>query len=182
MKHVPVLLEAVIEKVKEISVSGGVFVDATFGRGGHAQEIMRVRPDFKIFAIDCDEEAIALGTRDFSGDVKSGRLMFVHGNFNNFSELMSHKNINEPIVGFLLDLGVSSPQLDEGHRGFSFYHEGPLDMRMDRTLNITAADIINGWSEKELNDLFHNLGEVRSPFRVTKKIIEARKERVFSNT
>lgn len=183
MSHVPVLLESVLEKIKGISVTEGLFVDATFGRGGHTREILKARPDFKVFAVDCDEEAIAHGTRDFETEAKSGRLQLVRGNFNKFSELLAQSQMGkESIVGFLLDLGVSSPQLDQGQRGFSFYHEGPLDMRMDRSLNLTAANIVNSWSEKELNDLFHELGEVRSPFRVTNKILEARKERAFSTT
>jgi 16S rRNA (cytosine1402-N4)-methyltransferase len=183
MKHVPVLLEDVLEQVKAIAVHDGFFMDGTFGRGGHTRAILEARPDFKVIGLDCDEEAIAYGFKEMESLVASGRLTLLRGNFSDFDKVLSaspHQTVQ--LAGILLDLGVSSPQLDEGRRGFSFYHDGPLDMRMDQSQEFTAADIVNGWDEKGLNDLFHNLGEVRSPFRVTKKILDMRKERAFSTT
>lgn len=183
MKHVPVLLQPVMEKIKEIGVHKGLFIDGTFGRGGHTREILRLRPDFKIIGLDCDEDAIEFGVKEFTAELASEKLVLLHGNFSDFDHLLSSElEKGLPLAGVLLDLGVSSPQLDESRRGFSFYNEGPLDMRMNRSQEVTAADIVNTWDEKALNDLFHAFGEVRSPFRVTKKILEARKERAFSTT
>lgn len=178
MIHTPVLLEAVLEKIGEMNLREGFFVDGTFGRGGHTREILRLHQELKIIALDCDVEALEYGAIHFKQDIASGRLILKHGNFTDFGQLIEVNNC----VGFLLDLGVSSPQLDEGRRGFSFYHDGPLDMRMNTSQEYTAADIINEWDEQGLNDLFHNLGEVRSPFRVTKKILESRKQKPFTTT
>jgi 16S rRNA (cytosine1402-N4)-methyltransferase len=174
--HTPVLLESVVEMVRAIKIQGGTFVDATFGRGGHTKEILRARPDIKILGLDCDTEAIDYGRENFKSEISAGRLELRHQNFSDFS------CESEKIIGALLDLGVSSPQLDEGRRGFSFYHDGPLDMRMNSAQEVTASYIVNNWSEDDLNNLFRNLGEIRHPFRVTKKIVEARKEKAFSTT
>lgn len=177
-KHIPVLLSHVIENVQAIKAKDGLFVDCTFGRGGHTREILNIRPDLRIMGIDCDLEAIEYGTTHFASELAQGRLILKHGNFSDFTNMIE----NQRVLGFLLDLGVSSPQLDEGRRGFSFYHDGPLDMRMNTTQEFTAADIVNEWDEQGLNDLFHNLGEVRSPFRVTRKILDMRKQRPFTTT
>jgi len=179
MSHIPVLLEDVLKYVNEIEVRDGVFLDGTFGRGGHTREILRIRPDMRVIALDCDDEAIEYGRQTFTADLNSGRLEIHHGNYSDFKKFIPN---GQMLSGALLDLGVSSPQLDEGRRGFSFYHDGPLDMRMDRSAPQTAADVVNNWGEDELNDLFIEWGEVRSPFRVTKKIIEARNKRLFSTT
>lgn len=183
MKHIPVLLEDVLTQVNEISVRDQVFVDGTFGRGGHTREILRARPDFKVLGLDCDAEAIEFGQKEFANDINSGRLELIRMNFSDFKNIeASDKFKNKKFAGFLLDLGVSSPQLDEGRRGFSFYHDGPLDMRMDQSQKFNAADIVNTWDEEGLNELFKNFGEVRRPYRVTQKILEARNERAFSTT
>lgn len=189
MIHTPVLLTEVLEKISEIKLRQGIFIDGTFGRGGHLREILNLRPEFKFIALDCDLEALAHGELNFAEEIAAGRLTLKHGNFLDFDQLIGgggRPDTGRPdasgVAGFLLDLGVSSPQLDEGRRGFSFYHDGPLDMRMNRSQEFTAADIINDWDEKGLNDLFHNLGEVRSPFRVTQKILDARKQKRFTTT
>lgn len=186
MSHIPVLLEDVVRMAAEIQVKEGLFVDATFGRGGHTQAIMNARPDFKMLGIDCDEAAIQYGRIHFAKQIEEGRLALFRGNFSQFNQILSNYksalSTEVKVLGALMDLGVSSPQLDEGHRGFSFYHDGPLDMRMDQSLEVTAADIVNTWDEKGLNELFQTLGEVRSPYRVTNKIIEQRKKNAFSTT
>lgn len=194
MIHIPVLLEPVVSKVKEIEVRDGFFLDGTFGRGGHTRAILEARPDFKVIGIDCDQQAIDFGFKNFENEIASGRLQLYCGNFSDFDRIIlsgaslaetnafGHSRELPLLAGILLDLGVSSPQLDEGPRGFSFYQDGPLDMRMDHTQKFTAADIVNTWDEQSLNDLFHHYGEVKKPFRVTKKILEARKEKPFSRT
>jgi 16S rRNA (cytosine1402-N4)-methyltransferase len=177
--HVPVLLDAVIENVKSLNTKGGVFLDGTFGRGGHTRAILEVRPDIQVIGLDCDQEAIEFGEREFASEIASGRLKLVRSNFSDFQSALDE---SAELVGVLLDLGVSSPQLDEGRRGFSFYHDGPLDMRMDLRSDLTAAEIVNTWSEDELQDLFRQWGEVHSPFRVTERILEARNVKAFSTT
>jgi 16S rRNA (cytosine1402-N4)-methyltransferase len=176
--HTPVLLAPFLDLIGAMSDEKNTFLDGTFGRGGHTRAILEAKKMWRVIALDCDEEAIAFGKENFAAEVASGRLDFRRANFTNFANEIR----GEKIIGGLLDLGVSSPQLDEGRRGFSFYHNGPLDMRMDQTTDLTAATIVNSWSEKDLNDVFHELGEVRSPFRISKKIVEARRRQAFQTT
>jgi 16S rRNA (cytosine1402-N4)-methyltransferase len=176
--HIPVLLNDVLENVSSITPRDGVFVDATFGRGGHSREILKANSDLRILGLDCDLEAIQYGEQNFATEIQSGRLQLKHGNFSDFENAVG----DQRIIGFLLDLGVSSPQLDEGRRGFSFYHDGPLDMRMNTTQEFTAADIINDWDEDSLNELFQKYGEVGRPYRVTERIVTARKQKPFATT
>lgn len=190
MKHIPVLLGPVIQNVRDIKVRDGFFLDGTFGRGGHTRAILDARPDFNVIGLDCDQEAIDFGFQEFAQEVECGRLTLYRGNYSEFAKIILHggnaqvsaKNEKPLLTGILLDLGVSSPQLDEGPRGFSFYHDGPLDMRMDQSQDFTAADIVNSWDEQGLNQLFQEYGEIRKPFRVTKKILETRKTKPFSRT
>lgn len=178
MIHIPVLLSEVktaFEPLKEYTAP--VYFDGTFGRGGHYREIKAMIPQMKAIAFDQDPEAIEYGKKNFAADIESGALTLIHDNFVNFS----HHEL--PKFDFmLLDLGVSSPQLDQPGRGFSFYHQGPLDMRMNNSTGVTAADIIHSYSEKELIQLFQELGEVKSPFRVVKAIVHDRETKRFDYT
>jgi 16S rRNA C1402 N4-methylase RsmH len=155
-QHVPVLLKEILEVFSIYQDKSTVkYLDGTFGRGGHFQCLKKLLPQMKTVALDQDPDAIAYAREHFSPMVESGELALEHKNFSKFSDL------NLGLFDMmLLDLGVSSPQLDESHRGFSFYHNGPLDMRMDGTQQLKASDLINELSEKELNDLFFKLGEV----------------------
>ncbi len=184
--HTPVLLNAILDHLSEMPDEGW-FVDGTFGRGGHTRAILSAKKDWRVLALDCDLDAIEFAQREFQNDIMSGRLKVLHAEFSDVDTWIKAlqadtNNKTAHVIGMLLDLGVSSPQLDEGRRGFSFYHEGPLDMRMNARDTVTAADIVNTWPEKDLNDLFHHLGEVRSPFRVSRKIVERRREKRFSTT
>ncbi|OQW49869.1 MAG: hypothetical protein A4S09_11515 [Proteobacteria bacterium SG_bin7] len=172
--HAPVMLNEVISVFKESQTPLNVFLDGTFGRGGHTKALIENFPGVHVWGMDQDEEAIAAGKA-----LSLSNLTLVHGNFSEFEKkIVEQKSFD----GILLDLGVSSPQLDDAGRGFSFYHDGPLDMRMDRSQKMTAADIINGWDEDELIDLFKNLGEVRNPFRVVRAIVHDRKTTLFTTT
>ncbi|MCB0415652.1 MAG: 16S rRNA (cytosine(1402)-N(4))-methyltransferase RsmH [Bdellovibrionales bacterium] len=183
MEHIPVLFDPIMEFVKASSPK--VFLDATFGRGGHARGIFDHSPEVKIFAMDQDHEAIQYAQLHFSKELETESLVLIHDNFKNikrhFSELKSKYKI-PGFDGILVDLGVSSPQLDNAERGFSFYNDGPLDMRMDQRQELTAADIVNNWSEEELVQLFKELGEVFKPYRVAKAIVHDRKEKLFERT
>lgn len=178
MLHLPVLLHEVIQFVSEIEAPLREGLDLTFGRGGHTRELLKAFADLKITAMDRDPEAIRYGQTEMVEYIEKGRLKFVPGNFHELTP-------PGPSAGWdfiLADLGVSSPQLDDAHRGFSFYHDGPLDMRMDTTTGVTAADIVNRWTTDELVQLFKQLGEVPRPRRVAERIVHERKETPFART
>ena len=168
--HRPVLVKPFINFLKTLD-NFQYFLDGTFGRGGHTKCVLSEFSKVKIEALDWDEEAICYGKETFPS------VNFVKTEFSAFT---NEKKRNYDAI--LLDLGVSSPQLDQPHRGFSFYNEGPLDMRMSQGLSITAADIINQWSEKELIQLFQNIGYVQSPYKVVSQIVHERKKNLFTTT
>jgi 16S rRNA (cytosine1402-N4)-methyltransferase len=173
--HKSVLVSEVMEGLSP--TSGGLYVDGTVGGGGHARMILeRSAPDGRLVGLDRDEEALAaaqLRLESFAGRFELHRANYVQ--MREFVE-------NESCSGVLLDLGVSSPQLDWGERGFSFQLEGPLDMRMDRRDPITAADIINTWPEEELANLFWELGEERNSRPLARVIVTHRAARKFETT
>jgi len=170
MEHVPVLLK---ETVDGLAVKkGGRYVDGTFGRGGHSREI--VRRGGEVLGIDRDEAAVAAGQR-LSVEVEGG-LRVVKGDHGEL-ERIARENGWDAVDGILLDLGVSSPQLDEAERGFSFLREGPLDMRMDRSRGITAADLVNGESAERLEEIFRAWGEEPNARKIARAIEKARGER-----
>jgi 16S rRNA (cytosine1402-N4)-methyltransferase len=183
--HKPVFLEDVLTvfRAKQGVVSN--LFDGTFGRGGHTRAIMHEYPSAKMVAFDWDEEAIRFGREKFAAEIESGRLHLVHASYADFKKVREASSAPGFSRGFdlmLLDLGVSSPQLDTAERGFSFYHEGPLDMRMDQRLETTAADIVNTWEEQDLARLFIEYGEVQRPFRVVRAICHDRKTKPFVGT
>jgi 16S rRNA (cytosine1402-N4)-methyltransferase len=176
--HIPVLFEEVMTQFRETPTAIRRYLDTTFGRGGHTRGILRAFPEAKVVAVDQDIEAIHYGEQNFADEILNGRLRLVHAKFWEL-ETIADLGTFELI---LADLGVSSPQLDQAQRGFSFYHQGPLDMRMDQRDSTTAADIINTWSEDELNELFQKLGEVSRPYRVTRAIVHDRDSKPFQLT
>lgn len=176
-QHKPVLLNEVIEVFKALK-SPQVFLDATFGRGGHSEALLKAFPNVELWAMDQDEEAIREGESKFAPAIAAKTVNLVRGNFYKFREKIPGKTFD----GILLDLGVSSPQLDNAARGFSFYHDGPLDMRMDKSQALTAEEIVNDWPEEELISIFKELGEIRSPYRIVKAIIHDRKTERYTTT
>ena len=173
--HAPVFLRAVMDVFR----SGGLVrttFDGTFGRGGHAAAVMAEWPSAKMVAFDWDEDAIRFGQEKFASEIASGQLTLVRANFQDFADARKQvAAVNQKFDRMLLDLGVSSPQLDQPHRGFSFYNDGPLDMRMDQRLTTTAADLVNEMDEQDLARLFIEYGEVQKPFRVVRAIVNDRK-------
>ena len=168
--HNPVLLK---ETVDALSVRpGGRYVDGTLGRAGHAKEI--IARGGEVLGIVRDEQAI----REI-GEVAG--LTAVRGRHGSLKEIANEKGWNE-VDGILLDLGVSSPQLDEAGRGFSFLREGPLDMRMDRSCGLSAADIVNGESAERLEEIFRTLGEEPQARRIAKAVAKERAEKPFETT
>jgi 16S rRNA (cytosine1402-N4)-methyltransferase len=172
---VPVLLAEALELLAVRP--GGLYVDGTVGLGGHAEEVLaRSAPDGRLVAFDRDAEALALAASRLAAF--GGRVRFEHADFREMPERMK----GESPDGVLLDLGVSSMQLDQAERGFSVSAEGPLDMRMDRSQAFTAADLVNRLPEKELADLVYRFGEERASRRIARAIVETRRAQPIRTT
>jgi 16S rRNA (cytosine1402-N4)-methyltransferase len=170
--HTPVLLREVLAAL-DIR-AGGRYVDATFGRGGHSAAILeRVGPQGAVIAFDRDPAAIAAGRERFAND---GRMTLVSSAFSRLSAVMSEMGLTGAIDGVLLDLGVSSPQLDDASRGFSFMHDGPLDMRMDHSTGASAADFVAKAPEHDIARVIRDFGEERFAKRIARAIVNARRE------
>lgn len=176
--HQPVLLQ---EAIKGLAIQAdGVYVDGTFGRGGHSQAILQhLNAEGRLIAIDKDHEAIAFAKTHFAQD---SRFKIVQGSFAALGEITHKLNIFGKIHGILLDLGVSSPQLDDAGRGFSFLQQGPLDMRMDREQHLDAARFINQASVEDMEKIFKMYGEERFARRIAKAIISAREQSPIQTT
>ena len=169
-EHTPVLLDEVLAGLAV--QADGRYCDATFGRGGHTAALLaRLGPAGRVCAIDRDPEAIAAGRARFAGEP---RLTLVQGSFGRLGELVRTAGWEGGLQGVLLDLGVSSPQLDEARRGFSFMQDGPLDMRMDNESGSSAAQWLARAGEREIADVLFRLGEERFSRRIARAIVAAR--------
>lgn len=173
--HVTVLLK---EAVEALSVrAGGVYLDATFGRGGHSRAILAGLGEAgRLLALDRDPMAIAAGRV-----LEDSRFTLLHRPFSELSEGAAEAGMTG-FDGILFDLGVSSPQLDDGGRGFSFRHDAPLDMRMDTTRGETAAEWLARAETREITEVIRNYGEERFAFQIAKKVVAARAERPVTTT
>jgi len=176
-RHVPVLLEEVL--AASGAERGGAFIDATFGAGGYTRAILADHPDNRVIAIDRDPTAIAGGQGLV--DECAGRLMLVEGRFGALDTIAEDAGLAGAIDGVVLDIGVSSMQLDEAERGFSFRFDGPLDMRMERA-GETAADLVNEGDEALLADIFYHYGEERRARAIARAIVERRRRQPFETT
>ena len=173
--HIPVLLKEVMEQISP--KDGGIYVDGTFGAGGYTRAALQAA-DCKVYAIDRDPDAIANGqalVEEFDG-----RLKLLHGTFGKMKELLNDEGIDH-VDGVMLDIGVSSMQIDQAERGFSFQKDGALDMRMSRN-GLSAADVVNKYGEKELADIIYLYGEERYSRRIAAAVVSRRRERAFSTT
>ncbi len=169
-EHTPVLLEEVIEALAVRP--GGRYVDCTVGGGGHTERILEASsPDGEILGVDLDPEALAGARQQLAsfGD----RITLVEGNFGQLGDICREQGF-APVEGILLDLGLSSLQLEDGPRGFSFQREGPLDMRFSPRQELTAADIVNTYSEERLAKLLWEYGEERLSRRIARRLIDQR--------
>ena len=173
--HRTVLLEEAVAAL-EIKPSGA-YVDATFGRGGHSRAILaQLGPAGRLLALDRDPQAIAAAAA-----IDDPRFAIRHAAFAELADVACAAGFAQ-VDGVLLDIGVSSPQLDEGARGFSFRHDAPLDMRMDTTQGETAAEFLARADIKEITEVIRNYGEERFAFQIAKKIVAARSERPVTTT
>jgi len=168
--HAPVLLDEVLEGLA--LRADGVYCDATFGRGGHTAGILAaLGPTGRVIAIDRDPEAVAHGRRRFAAEP---RLTLARGSFGRLEELVRTAGVGGQLQGVLMDLGVSSPQLDEAGRGFSFMQDGPLDMRMDNESGQSAAQWLAKAGEREIAEVLRELGEERYARRIARAIVTTR--------
>jgi len=176
--HVPVLLGPVLEGLN--IRANGCYVDGTFGRGGHSSAILeRLTADGRLIAIDRDPQAIASAPEALLSDP---RFELIRGESAQLEKFIDERGLRGSVDGVLLDLGVSSPQLDEASRGFSFLRDGPLDMRMDPDAGISAADWLARVDEKELKRVLKTYGEERSAARIARAIVAARDEAPIETT
>lgn len=176
-EHVSVLL---METVDGLNVKpDGIYVDGTLGGGGHSEEILKRLDTGLLIGIDQDEAALAAASKRLEkyGD----KFVAVHNNFSNIKEILKELDIKK-IDGMMMDLGVSSHQLDEADRGFSYRFDAELDMRMDRTKEFSAKEIINTYSEDELNRIIRDYGEENWARRIAKFIVERREEKPLETT
>lgn len=176
--HQSVLLN---EALQALSIkSDGVYIDATFGRGGHSEAILKCLGDEgRLLAFDQDPEAIEFGRKHFSGD---SRIMFEHCNFSQVERVVGEHDLAQRIDGVLMDLGVSSPQLDDAERGFSFLRSGPLDMRMDTSQGESARQWLARVDMEDLIMVLKRFGEERFARRIATAIVDTRKEQPITET
>ncbi len=177
-QHQPVLLE---EAVSSLRIrEDGIYLDATFGRGGHSRAIMsRLTEQGRLFTLDKDPQAVAAGVEEWGDDP---RFSIVQGSFAEIDRLAREWQIERNLDGIFLDLGVSSPQLDDPERGFSFMRDGPLDMRMDPTKGVSAAEWLADTPEREMSRVFWEFGEERYARRIARSIVKARQQQRLETT
>jgi len=177
-EHTPVLLNETLEYLDP--KPGGVYIDGTLGGAGHSSEIIkRIVPGGKLLGIDQDSNAIDAAKRRL--EAYKDNVVIVRDNFRNIKAIALQKGFEE-VDGILLDIGVSSHQLDEKERGFSYMHDGPLDMRMDTESSLNASDIVNNISEQELIRILRDYGEEKWAVRIAKFIAEERKNSRIDTT
>lgn len=176
-EHISVLLKEILDglNIKE----DGIYVDGTLGGAGHSAEIVKRLTTGKLIGIDQDLNALKKASEVLKE--YSDKVILIHNNYENIYEVLSDLGI-EKVDGILLDLGVSSHQLDEESRGFSHNKDAPLDMRMDETSSFSAWDVVNKYSEEELEKIIWNYGEDRWARRIAKFIVEERKEKSIDTT
>ena len=175
--HEPVLLEEVIGWLRP--EKGGTFVDCTVGLGGHARAILAASSETRLLGIDRDSKTLALARERLS--IFEGRVKLVHANFADIALVLKDVELAE-VNGVLADLGVSSPQLQRGERGFSFSSDAPLDMRMDQSSGETAAGLVNQLDERELADLIFEYGEERGARKIARAIARERDRSEIATT
>ncbi len=178
VEHVPVLRDEVMQALR--IRADGVYLDATYGRGGHAGEIMKkLGPNGRLLALDRDPQAVEAAQKNFGRDA---RFRIEKGPFSMLGHYVDNQGLMGQVNGILLDLGVSSPQLEDPRRGFSFRYDGPLDMRMDPDSGKSAADWLGKANEREIARVIRDYGEERFARRIARAIMRSRKEQPITTT
>jgi 16S rRNA (cytosine1402-N4)-methyltransferase len=177
-RHSPVMPSEVLHWL--LGDGRKVFLDCTVGYSGHAEKLLEESgPDARLIGLDRDKSAIEASRQRLSRF--GARAILIHGHFMELKQHLSEHGLSQ-VDGIVFDLGVSSPQLDEPARGFSFQHDGPLDMRMDQSIGGTAADLINRWPEVQLADAIFQFGEERFSRRIARAIVRARERHPLGRT
>ncbi|MDR5873939.1 16S rRNA (cytosine(1402)-N(4))-methyltransferase RsmH [Halomonas sp. CUBES01] len=175
-EHTSVLLDGAVDAL--VHQPGGVYLDGTFGRGGHSRAILsRLNEAGRLIALDRDPQAVAA-----AAEITDARFRMVQRDFARLAEVAYEQGVHGKLAGILLDVGVSSPQLDDPERGFSFMRNGPLDMRMDPTQGESAADFLAHASESTIAQVFKSYGEERFGKRLARAVVNRRSERPFTHT
>ncbi|MGE0171622.1 MAG: 16S rRNA (cytosine(1402)-N(4))-methyltransferase RsmH [Oligoflexales bacterium] len=180
VEHVPVLKDELIASLNLRPDS--VVIDCTTGLGGHIGEVLKVVSNGKVIGLDRDSMAIATVKQKLSGEIASGRLQIVNTAFSHLAEVCKTRNLTGEVDAIYADLGVSTLQLATDFRGFSFQHEGPLDMRMDTSGGTTAADLVNNSTDRELSDIFWRYGEERFSRQIARAIVDERSKQKIETT
>lgn len=175
--HLPVLLTQCIEGL-DIKPDG-IYVDGTLGRAGHSREIAKRLKKGRLICIDRDQAALDAAPERLEGLMD--RVTLVHGNFGDLADILDSLAIDK-VDGMLFDLGVSSPQLDDAARGFSYMQDAPLDMRMDQSSRLSAYEVVNGWAEEELKRILWTYGEERYSSAIARTIVQRRSEKNIETT
>lgn len=177
--HLPVLLNPVVETLIGSRRDAMRVIDGTLGYGGHSEAILRLNPNAQVLGIDRDVEALAFAKKRlaFAGD----RIIFAHGTFADLEKIAVAHGWDS-VDAVLLDIGVSSPQIDQAERGFSHRKTGPLDMRMNRTDRQTASHLLNHSDVQELTDIFRNYGEIHQAYKLACAVVEQRGIKPFETT
>jgi 16S rRNA (cytosine1402-N4)-methyltransferase len=179
-QHVPVMMEEVLECLQPRP--GGQYIDGTLGGGGHTAAILeRSAPDGCVLGIDADQQALDRVNVRLQDAISSGRLRLVHGNFVDLVRIVDEARLTS-VQGILVDLGFSSDQMEDAQRGFSFSADGPLDMRLDQSLTVSASDLVNSASEEELADIFWRYGEEMRSRQVARRIVRERAKGPITRT
>ena len=180
--HQSVLLDEALESLN--IRPDGIYIDATFGRGGHSRAILQqLGVEGRLIAFDQDPEAVAYAEEHFvASSLNEPKFTIVHGNFSQVADVIQQQGLDQKIDGVLMDLGVSSPQLDDAGRGFSFLRSGPLDMRMDTTRGMTAAEWLAKVRPADLIHVLRKYGEERFAKRITAAIVDRREQREITET
>ena len=176
-KHIPVLLN---ETIAGLNIKpDGIYIDLTLGRGGHSGEILKKLNKGHLYGVDQDQEAIDESQKYL--ETISHNFTIIHRNFSELDQILQEYDIKYA-DGILMDLGVSSPQFDEGDRGFSYREDAPLDMRMDQRQSLTAYDIVNRYSLDEIFKILRDYGEEKYAYSIAKNIVKAREEKPIKTT
>ncbi|VFP84113.1 Ribosomal RNA small subunit methyltransferase H [Candidatus Erwinia haradaeae] len=175
-KHIPVLID---EAVNGLNIQpNGIYIDGTFGRGGHSRVILaQLGAGGHLYAMDCDPQAIIAAS-----ELTDSRFTIIHGFFSSMAKCMEARGLTRKIDGIILDFGMSSPQIDDAQRGFSFMRDGPLDMRMDPTCGKSAAIWLRYAKEKEISLALRTFGEERFSKRIAHAIVQRNQERLIVRT
>ena len=177
--HIPVLLDDVIAGIQP--QPGGSYIDGTVGAGGHSAAILAQADGARLLGLDVDTSALDIARERLAAYIQSGQVRLVHSNFERLDEVAIAEGFPQ-VDGILLDLGVSSMQLDRPERGFSFREDGPLDMRLDASGRETAADLVNTLPEEEIANLIYKYGEEKGSRRIARRIVEARERGPITTT